>query len=144
MLLCDAAQAISGKLYVLGGGWSQVLIPDVPANMSLAVKLGVPWHEANDPHTIVARLVTADGAQVEIPVVQPEHGDEPIGVQVRDEVRIETGRPPGLAPGTNIDAPLVFNFNGLALPAGGYVWELEVDGNVEARTAFRVGPVERR
>ena len=143
MLLCDAAEAVNGKLYILGGGWSQILLPDTPANMSLAVKLGVPWHEANDPHRVVARLVDADGNQITVPVTRPGE-DEPIDVNVGTDVRIETGRPPGLAPGTDIDAPLVFNFNGLALPAGAYVWELEIDGTVEARSPFRVGPVERR
>lgn len=141
MILCDAAQAAGGKLYILGGGWSQILLPDTPAMMSLAIKLGVPWHEANDPHHFIARLVTADGDQVTVP--NPNDGEgEP--VNVRAEGTVETGRPPGLAPGTEIDAPLVLPFNGLALPAGAYVWELEIDGTVEARAAFRVGPVQRR
>jgi hypothetical protein len=143
MLLCDAAEAVNGKLYILGGGWSQLLLPDVPANMSLAVKVGVPWHEANDPHRVVARLLDGDGTEVTIPVTPPGQ-EEPTDVNVRTEVLVETGRPAGLMPGTDIDAPLVFNFNGLALPAGAYVWELEIDGNVEARTPFRVGPVARR
>lgn len=138
-MLCDAAQAIGGKLYILGGGWSWILVPDAPFNMALAIKLEVPWHEANDPHRVVARLITAEGEPVR---VQPEGADEPIPLV--NEVTIETGRPPGLAPGTSIDAPLVFGVNGLRLPADSYVWELEVDGNPEARAAFRVGPVQRR
>lgn len=137
MLLCDAAESVGGKLYILGAGWSQILLPDHPINMSLAIKLEIPWHQANDPHRVVARLVDGDGEQVTLPV--PE-GEEAEPIPVRNEVRIETGRPPGLAPGTNLDAPFVFNFQGLALPAGSYVWELEVEGNVEARAAFRVGP----
>jgi hypothetical protein len=140
MLLCDAAESVNGKLYILGGGWSQLLAPDFPVNMSLAVKLSVPWHEANDPHQVVARLIDADGQQVTVP--NPQNEDESIAVQ--SQVQVETGRPPGLTPGTDLDAPLVFNFGGLALPAGGYVWELDVDGTVEARTAFRVGPAQRR
>jgi hypothetical protein len=143
MLLCDAAEAVNGKLYILGGGWSRLLLPDVPANMSLAVKIAVPWNEANDPHRVIARLVDPDGQPVQVPVVM-EEGGQPIDVEVGNEVRVETGRPPGLVPGTDIDAPLVFNFNGLALPGGGYVWELEIDGTVEARAPFHVGPVERR
>lgn len=91
------------------------------------------------PGGVVARLITAEGEPVR---VQPEGADEPIPLV--NEVTIETGRPPGLAPGTSIDAPLVFGVNGLRLPADSYVWELEVDGNPEARAAFRVGPVQRR
>jgi hypothetical protein len=141
MILCDGAQAAGGKLYILGGGWSQLLLPDTPAIMALAIKLGVPWHEANDPHDFVARLMTADGEQVVVPNPQAQE-DEPI--EIKAEGTIETGRPPGLAPGTEIDAPFVLPFNGLALPAGAYVWELEIDGTVEARAPFRVGPVKRK
>lgn len=140
MILCDGAQAAGGKLYILGGGWSQILVPDTPANMALAVKVGVPWHEANDAHQFVARLVTADGEQVTTP--NPDGDEEPIEVKV--EGTFETGRPPGLELGTELDAPFVLPFNGLALPAGSYVWELEIDGTVEARATFRVGPVQRR
>ena len=139
MLLCDAAQAVGGKLYILGAGWSQVFVPDVPTNMALALKLGVPWNEANDPHDLRLSLLTADGEVVELP--NPATGE---AVTIRNETRVETGRPPGLAPGTEIDAALVFDFPGLPLPAGSYVWLLEVDGHPEARIPFRVGPVERR
>jgi hypothetical protein len=142
MLLCDAAEAVNGKLYILGGGWSQLLLPDHPANMSLAIRIEVPWHEANDPHRVIAKLVDADGGDVAIPPPGASEDVEP--VPVRNEVTVETGRPAGLAPGTPLEAPLVFSFHGLSLPAGSYVWELEIDGTVEARTAFRVGPVQRR
>jgi hypothetical protein len=140
MMLCDGAQAVGGKLYILGGGWTQVLIPDFPTSMSLAVKLAVPWHEANDPHRIIAKLMSADGEAVSLP--NPENPDEPF--VIRQEIVVETGRPPGLAPGTEIEAPFVVNFPNLPLPAGAYVWELEVNGTVESREPFRVGPVERR
>jgi hypothetical protein len=138
MLLCDAADAVGGKLYIHGGGWSQLLLPDFAVPMALAVKLEVPWHEANDPHRVVARLVDADGEQVLIP------GPDDQPVPVIQDVTVETGRPPGLVPGVAIDAPLALKFWGLALPAGSYVWELEVDATVEARAPFRVGPPQRR
>ena len=40
MLLADAAQAVNGKLYILGGGWS-VAGPD-PTPMAIALKMEVP------------------------------------------------------------------------------------------------------
>ena len=58
MLLADAAQEVNGKLYVLGGGWS-VTGPDVPP-MALAVKLDVPWTEANQAHTFELVLVDTE------------------------------------------------------------------------------------
>lgn len=138
MLLCDSAEAVNGKLYILGAGWSQLLMPDFPTNMALAIKIAVPWDQANERHRVVVMLNDADGNPVELP------GPEGNPVAVRNEAEFETGRPPGLMPGTELDAPLVFNFQGIPLPAGAYVWVLEVDGHPMARTPFRVGPVQRR
>lgn len=127
MLLCDAAQSADGKLYVLGGGFSHVYTPNAPATMALAILIAVPWNRANEQHTVEAALVTADGQQVEM-------GDNPIMAGGE----LEVGRPPGLRAGTHLNTSLVFNFNGLILEIGDYVWELRVNGNTEARTPFRV------
>jgi hypothetical protein len=131
MLLCDAAETANGKLYVLGGGWSQVLIPDTPLSMALAVKMAIPWDQANTRFTVDVRLVNEDGEAVHTP------DDEPIGAQGQ----IEVGRPPGLKPGEALDAPFVLSFTNITLPPGGYVWELAVSppsDYVAARAAFRV------
>lgn len=125
MLLCDAAQSIEGKLFVLGGGWS-AMASDFPANMALAVKLSIPWDQANRPVGVRASLITEDANPVEL-------GAGP--VELTGE--IEVGRPPGLVPGTPLDTPFVLNFSNIALPPGGYVWQLEVDGEVMARAPFR-------
>src|SRR6266571_4797007 len=47
ILLCDAAQAIGGKLFILGGGWSKVWGPG-PYVFALAVQLWLPWNQANE------------------------------------------------------------------------------------------------
>jgi len=112
MLLCDAAQSIGGKLYVLGGGWS-LLRTAGPATMALAVKLSIPWSRSNESHQIEAVLVTAAGDDV-----QQE------GQPVRATGAIEVGRPPGLRQGTPLDAVFVLTFQNLSLEPGGYVWEL--------------------
>jgi len=130
MLLCDAAESIGGKLYILGGGWSQIYTPDTPdapIKMALAVKLSIPWDLTNEPLTVRARLLTEDGEAV-------EGGTGPLFA----EGDIEVGRPPGLKRGTPIDAPFVLNFAGVTLPPGGYVWQLEVEGETKARAPFRV------
>ena len=127
MLLCDAAQAADGKLYVLGGGFSHVYTPNAPATMALAILIAVPWNRANEKHTVEAVLVTADGQQVEM-------GDTPIMAGGE----LEVGRPPGLRAGTQLNTSLVFNFNGLVLEIGDYVWELRVNGGTQARAPFRV------
>jgi hypothetical protein len=130
MLLCDAAETANGKLYVLGGGWSQVLLPNTPFAMALAVKLAIPWDQANTRFTIEARLITEDGE----PALTPE------GDPIHAEGQIEVGRPPGLKPGEALDAPFVLSFT-VVLPPGGYVWELLIAppaDYVAARAAFRV------
>jgi hypothetical protein len=130
MLLCDAAESVGGKLYILGGGWSTLLRPNFPTNMALAVKLGVPWHETNRQITLRAELLTDDGQPVELD-----------GNPVHAEGQMEVGRPPGIRPGTSLDAPFVLNFGGVVLGPGGYVWQLTVDGRPRARTPFRVLPL---
>jgi hypothetical protein len=130
MLLCDAAQAVGGKLYILGGGWSILVMREPTANMSLAVKLAIPWSRANERLRVAAVLITEDGQEV-------EHDGEP----VRAIGEIEAGRPPGLRRGTPLDAAFALNFQGLLLPAGGYVWELRVDDVLAARVPFQVNTI---
>jgi hypothetical protein len=127
MVLCDSAQAVGGKLYILGGGWSILTMREPTANMSLAVKLAIPWSRANERLAVAALLITDQGDQVEFE-----------GEPVRAEGEIEAGRPPGLRHGTPLDAAFVLNFQGLPLAAGGYVWELRVNDTMVARAPFQV------
>lgn len=113
MLLCDAAQSIGGKLYVLGGGWSLLRKTGNLMTMALAIKLSIPWSRANESHHIEAMLVTEAGDDV-------LHEGQPI----RADGAIEVGRPPGLRHGTPLDAVFVLSFQNLSLEPGGYVWEL--------------------
>lgn len=127
MLLCDAAEEVNGKLYIIGGGWSVLWIPYAPTNMAVAVKLSVPWDQTNRPHDVGIALMTDDGEVVDL-------GSGPVG----GGGQIEVGRPAGVKPGTALDVPFVVKFNGLALPPGGYRWELEIDGSMIGTVPFRV------
>lgn len=127
LLLCDAAQEAQGKLFVLGGGWSELRRPDQPVNMALAIVVSVPWDQANTPLNIAAKLMTADGEQVELE-------GEPIEAVAQAEV----GRPPGTKPGTDLDIALAPSFMGIVLPSGLYRWELFVNDQQEAVAPFRV------
>ena len=122
MLLADAAQAIGGKLYILGGGWS--ITGPKPTASAIALKIEVPWDEANRPHALALELVNADGR----PVLVPSGPDaEPRPVEIRGE--FEVGRPTGLTPGTALDAVLAINLGPLpALALGRYVWRLSING----------------
>jgi hypothetical protein len=128
LLLCEAAQAVAGKLYVLGGGWRDVKPPaGAPIPMALAMMISVPWNMANQKIELDTRLLTAAGEPVDL-------GDGP--VQAR--ATIEVGRPPGVEPGTSLDTPLALNTGLLPLAPGSYVWHVEAGGDVLARAPFRV------
>jgi uncharacterized protein DUF6941 len=132
LLLCDYAQEVAGKLYVLGGGWS--IYRGAPITMALAVKIAVPWDAANMPHDFSARLLTEDGAD---PVLEtPDNGG--VATPIEFQGRFEAGRPAGLAPGSELDAPFAVNIAGLPLPPGRYEWQVAIDGELVDRVAFTV------
>ncbi len=128
MLLCDAAQTAEGKLYMLGGGWTMSSVaPGQPVPMALAVMISIPWSLANHRFRVHVRLMTDEGAPVDV-------GGGPIEAQTG----LEVGRPPGLDPGTSLMAPLAINVGALLIPPGRYVWQLEIDGDPYARSPFEV------
>lgn len=119
LLLADAAQAVDGKLYILGGGWS-VTGPQ-PSPSALAIKIEVPWSETNRRHRWEAHLEDADGATVTFST--PE-GDQRMAL----DGDFEVGRPPGVLEGTPIDLPLAVGLVPLPLEPGRYVWRITIDG----------------
>jgi hypothetical protein len=127
MLLCDAAEVVNGKLYILGGAWTHVLTPNQPINMALAIVVHIPWDQANKRHTLEVSLLTEDGP----PVLSD---DKPVKVQGV----VEVGRPAGAKPGSELNAAAALRFDGIALAPGGYVWELSLNGEPGSRTPFWV------
>jgi hypothetical protein len=129
MLLADAAQAVEGKLYILGGGWS-ITGPE-PTPSAIAAYIQVPWDRTNVEHAFRFELVDSDGNTVEL---ETEPGvEEPIVI----EGSFEVGRPPGVKPGTSIDMPLAITVGPLPLtPGGRYEWRLSI--NEESRADWRL------
>ncbi|MHB8671540.1 MAG: DUF6941 family protein [Acidimicrobiales bacterium] len=120
LLLADAAQVVDNKLYILGGGWSVTGPNPVPS--ALALKLEIPWDQANQRHHWELALLDTDAQPV---FVQGPDGEQALVVSGEFEV----GRPAGMAPGTPIDLALAVNLGPLPLPGGRrFVWELSVDG----------------
>jgi hypothetical protein len=134
LLLADAAEAVNGKLYILGGGWS-VTGPD-PAPMAIAIKIEVPWDQGNDVHKLRLWLVDADG--------QPVEADGPEGeVPIVLDADFETGRPAGVKPGTPLDLTMAVTLGPLELePGSRFEWRLSIDGveDDEWRVAFSTRP----
>jgi hypothetical protein len=117
MLLADSVQAVNGKLYVLGGGWS--IVSSVPVPTAIAIKIDVPWDEGNRKHQFKLALFDSDGKPVRVPV-----NDTP--VEISGE--FEAGRPAGLKPGTPLDVVLALNIGPLLLqPDARYVWRMWID-----------------
>lgn len=133
VLLCDFAEAVNGKLYIMGGGWTDYR-GSAPINCSVAIKLAVPWTQTNQRHTLSLDLVMEDGE----PVNNPENG-EPIRV----EGEFEVGRPPGAVPGSALVNAMAFQFGGLSLDPGGYKFSFSVDGTELAGATFRVAKTRR-
>ena len=135
MLLADAAQAINGKLYILGGGWS-VTGPG-PNVSAIALKIEVPWDEANRRHTLLLELLDADGRKAMLPVAEGELR----AMEFKGD--FEVGRPAGVAPGTPLDAALAINLSPMPLESGRrYVWRLSINGRSDDdwQVAFSTRP----
>lgn len=128
MLLCDFAQEVGGKLYIVGGGWSKLFDIGQPMNMALAIKLWVPWNAANQPTQLAIELRTEDG--------EPALNDK--GEPIKVLGQFEVGRPPGLKPGSALDSAIAVPVFGLRLKAGGYRWELSIQDELISTYAFEV------
>jgi hypothetical protein len=104
-LVADYAEVIAGKLYLMGGGWDTLHVPNVPAAIRFAVALGVrfEWDETNRQVPIRVTVEDDDGA-----------------AYARAEGSVSVGRPPDLPPGSPQVAKLALVL-GLSLPRyGGY------------------------
>jgi hypothetical protein len=134
LMLADHAQAVGGKLYISGGGWS--LTGPAPSGFAIAIDIKVPWHGINLDHQLRLELLDADGAPVEI---ETPDGPRPL----RLDGTFQATPAPGVKPGTPIDVPLAFNFPPQPIaPGGRYEWRLTVDGEThdDWRLAFSTRP----
>jgi hypothetical protein len=109
MLLADHAEAVNGKLNVMGAGWTdQWRAPRPPeaqipiTHFGIGVSVLVPWTETNRRHHLVLRIQDEDG--------RTEVGNV--------EADLEIGRPVGLPDGSDQRAVLAINAD-IQFPSGG-------------------------
>lgn len=126
MVLCDYAEVVNGKLYIMGGGWDQ-LRANAPAQVAVALLVTVPWDQTNVQHELVLSLTDEDGHEVTLGAPEP----------IVQKAQFEAGRPPGVTPGTGQIAPFAFRFPVLPLPPGGYSFAVTIDFEEKARVSFR-------
>lgn len=135
-LLCDHAVVAEGKLFISGGGWN-VIGPN-PQPTALAMVFEIPWDRTNQKIKFSIHLVTADEQEVLQP--GPPGGG---GVPVRLNAELEVGRPAGLKPGSELNAPFAAGIPPLILaPDTRYIWIITIDGGTppEIRLPFVTRP----
>jgi len=135
MLLCDAAESIGGKLFILGGGWSH-LHDRQPKAMALAVKLDVPDGLSESRLPVEARFVTEAG--------EPVGDQQDKAISFKGEIAL--ARRPGQAQeGRPLSTVFALNvhFHGVELEPDAYAWELRINEDLVARATFRVTKRDR-
>jgi hypothetical protein len=131
LMLADSAQAIDGKLFVLGGGWA--FIGPAPSPAALAGMVHVPWNRTNTKLAIRFELVDEDGAPVEVT------DDRGAATQVAINLTIEVGRAPGAPEGMVQNTPFAINLSPLPFtPGRTYEWRCSVDGVPRTSRQFHV------
>jgi hypothetical protein len=122
LLLADHSEAVNGKLYLNGGGWNVLRLPELPHEWSFHIGLGidVAWHETNDPHELVVTIQDPDGIEL---------GE---GLTAS----FETGRPPGMPAGQ--EQRLVMSIGATAdfEASGPHAAVVMVDGEELGRARF--------
>ena len=129
LLTADSVQVANEKLYMLGGGWRYVHVRKFPTEHSMSVALGilVPWDQTNIRHDIEVVLLDEDGTQVlESPLIKGQ---------------FETGRPPGMSPGSEQRVLMAVNVRAPLKNAGQYQIVARLDGHDEGMTTFQAVPV---
>jgi hypothetical protein len=126
MVLADGAQAVGGKLYMLGGGWTHLFVPQFPgppqAPFAIALGISVPYNLTNRRFNFTLELTNAD--------------DERVGEVLTAE--FEQGRPPGLRPGTSQPILLAINFSADFPAPGRYTFKATLDGELMRQIPFEV------
>jgi hypothetical protein len=122
LILADSAEAVNGKLYMLGGAFDRFFVADFsnPVSFCLALGVLVPWTATNQPHTVEVTLQNADGQ-----VLEPKLG-----------VAFNVGRPAMADQGQSFRALVAvrgaFKFPG----PGAYVVEASLPGADRKRAVF--------
>lgn len=121
-VLADAAQAVGGKIFILGGGWNVFRSANYPAPVQLAVAIGIGFGGNEIGTQYAVKIVIADEAGV--PVVPELNG------------QIETGQlAPDLPTGLPIKVPLAWNVS-FAVPRPGRYGIVITVGTSQTELAF--------
>lgn len=122
----DHAEAINGKLYMHGAGWTDHFQPPGPngqpgiSHMGIAVSVIINWNETNRRFPLTLKLIHEDGAEL-----------------TRVNAQIEAGRPPGVPAGSEFRSVLALSAEIMFPKTGSYKLQAELDGKTKS-ASFRV------
>lgn len=125
--LANHVEAINGLLYMLGAGWTDIRPPVDnegrlgPVHFGIGVSVLVGWNETNQRFPVELTITHEDGG-------------EPL---VRVEGQIEQGRPPGLAPGSDLRSVIGLDADVQFPRGGGYVVRVTLPEQTKS-VSFRV------
>jgi hypothetical protein len=124
LVLADYAEAVNGKLYLMGGAWDRIGVRDAsqPMRFGVALAILVPWTATNQNHTLRLTLEDADGSER--------------GMLV--ESTFVTGRPPELSPGSTQRVLLAVNSLMPPPPPAEYALVAAINGDERRRVIFTV------
>jgi hypothetical protein len=126
LIVADRAEAVNGKLYMMGGAWDRLFVRDFeePVGFSIAVSVVVPWTATNELHELTLSVETADGVKLE-----PQMG-----------VGINVGRPPTAEAGQSFRALVAADVRYKLPGPGAYVVVAALAGSDTRRTVFYATP----
>lgn len=80
LILADHAEAVNGKLYLMGGGWDRRTVGDFrqPQTFAVAVAVLFPPRDLARPVTLSVVLIDAEGHNVAPPLQTQLNGRSPI------------------------------------------------------------------
>jgi hypothetical protein len=123
LMLADSAQAVDGKLYILGGAWNMLRFPQFPAQLmvGIAVAIDVAWDETDRRHHLDIHFEGADRAAI----------DPRIGAD------FEASTPPEAMAGADLRIVLAVNGPVVIPGPGPYAAVASIGGRELARTRFQ-------
>jgi hypothetical protein len=124
LILADRAEGVNGKLYMMGGGWSNIRVLDFnqPSHFALAIGVMVPWVATNEDHHVSVFIEHEDGRKLEPSAV----------------AAINVGRPPGAIRGQSFRAILAINGAWKFPGPGSYCAVASLEGGATKRAPFHV------
>ncbi len=136
MVLADHAQVADGKLFVAGGGWTDMT---GAAPFAVAMVIEIPIERTGTNHKFELDLIDAHG--------QPALMPTPNGmVPVHQEIDMQVEAPEDAPSTASFVSPFVFKHGPMPVAPADYEWRLMVDGETREnwRLPFHVRPARQQ